>query len=350
MTDASRPAPAGTTRMFREAAQAPLAVRAQLRLNDAAIRSLVGRLRSTPPRAVVTLARGSSDSAATLARYLIETHLEILTASAAPSVSSVYDAAPAMANILVLVISQSGRSPDLIAAARAAAAGGALVVAMVNDADSPLAAAADVVIPLHAGPEVSVAATKSFIAALAAIVHLVARWTADSVLLAALDDLPGLLDRAWMLDWGACLPVLLPVQNLYVVGRGPGFAIAQEAALKFKETSGLHAEAFSTAEVRHGPMTLVGAGFPVLAFAQDDETLPGVEATVDALAAQGARVLMAGGARRAGVLALPVIAAHPVLQPITQAQSLYRMVEALALARGFDPDHPPHLAKITKTL
>lgn len=350
MTDASRLALAGTTRMFREAAQAPLAVRAQLRLNDGAIRSLAQRLRSTPPRAVLTLARGSSDNAATLARYLIETRLEILTGSIAPSVSSVYDAAPAMADTLVLVISQSGRSPDLIAAAKASASGGALVVAMVNDADSPLAAAAEVVLPLHAGPEVSVAATKTFIAALAAIVHLVAHWAADDVLVAALEDLPGLLDAAWALDWSSCLPVLLPAQHLYVVGRGPGFAIAQEAALKFKETSGLHAEAFSTAEVRHGPMTLVGAGFPVLAFAQDDETLPGVEATVDAFAAQGARVLMAGGRRRAGIRAVPVLAVHPVLQPITQVQSFYRMVEALAVARGFDPDHPPHLAKITKTL
>jgi glucosamine--fructose-6-phosphate aminotransferase (isomerizing) len=337
--------------MFREAAEAPAAVGEQLRLNETAVRDLARRLRATPPRALVTIGRGSSDNAATFARYLVETRLEILAASAAPSVSSVYDAAPAMEGAVALVISQSGASPDLIAAARAAASAGALVVALVNDPSSPLAAAAQVVIPLRAGTERSVAATKSFIAALAAIVQLAAHWTQDSSLIAALAGLPDLLARAWALDWSACLPLLGRAQHLYVVGRGPGFAIAQEAALKFKETSGLHAEAFSAAEVRHGPMALVGPGFPVLALAQDDETRESVEAAVGAFAAQGAQVLAAGlGAAEGGVRALPVLAAHPLLQPIAQAQSFYRMVEALARARGFDPDHPAHLAKVTRTL
>jgi len=341
---------AGATAMFREAAQAPAAVEAQLRLNGGCVRDLAKRLRSAPPRALVTIGRGSSDNAATFARYLIETRLQILTASAAPSVSSVYAAAPDMAGAVALVISQSGRSPDLIAAAHAAAAAGALVIAMVNDDSSPLAEAAEVVIPLWAGPEKSVAATKSFIAALAAIVQLTAHWSGDDALLADLDRLPGLLGRAWALDWSACLSVLTPAQHLYVVARGPGLAIAQEAALKFKETSGLHAEAFSAAEVRHGPMTLVGPGFPVLAFAQADETREGVEAAVGAFADQGAQILMAGGAAQARVSALPVLASHPLLQPITQVQSFYKMVEALSRARGFDPDHPAHLAKVTRTL
>jgi glucosamine--fructose-6-phosphate aminotransferase (isomerizing) len=336
--------------MFREAAQGPTAVRAQLRLNGECVRALAERLRASPPKAVVTLARGSSDNAATFARYLIETRLHILTASAAPSVSSVYEAQPDLAGALVLVISQSGRSPDLVAAARTARAAGALVVAIVNDAHSPLATAAEVVIPLHAGAEVSVAATKSFIAALAAAVHLVAHWTREATLLAAAQDLPGLLERAWALDWSACLPVLQRAQHLYVVGRGLGYGVAQEAALKLKETCGLHAEAFSVAEIRHGPLTLVGPGFPVLSFAQDDETLAGTTDALDLFAAQGAQVMAAGAASGPGVLSLPVLACHPVLQPVTQVQSFYRLANALALARGLDPDHPAHLAKITKTL
>jgi glutamine---fructose-6-phosphate transaminase (isomerizing) len=338
------------TRLIREAAEAPAVVRAQLAANDGVIRSLAERLRAAPPRAVVTLGRGSSDNAATYARYLIETRLGVMTASAPPSVSSVYEVSPDMTGTLCLVISQSGRSPDLLAAAEAAASAGALVVAMVNDAESPLAELAEVTAPLRAGPEISVAATKSYIAALASAVQLVALWSQDAAMLAALETLPGQLERAWDLDWSAALPVLNEAQSLYVLGRGVGFGVAQEAALKLKETCGLHAEAFSAAEVRHGPMTLVGPDFPVLAFAQGDETRAGVEAVVAAAAAQGAPAIKIGGGEQLGVLTLPTLPACPVLEPIAYVLSFYRLVNDLALARGFDPDRPPHLRKVTETL
>ena len=299
---------------------------------------------------MVTLGRGSSDHAATFARYLIETQMGVMTASTPPSVASIYDAAPAMADTLCLVISQSGRSPDLLASAEAAKAAGALVVAMVNDATSPLAELADITAPLLAGPELSVAATKSYIGALSAIVQLVAYWSADERLLSSLSRLPDLLDEAWALDWNAALPLLQDATSLYVLGRGVGYGVAEEAALKLKETCGLHAEAFSAAEVRHGPMALVGPDFPVLAFAQGDETRAGVEAACAAAAAQGAPVIKAGGVEQAGVLSLPTRDACPILEPIAYVLSFYRLVGTLALARGLDPDRPPHLTKITETL
>jgi glutamine---fructose-6-phosphate transaminase (isomerizing) len=224
------------------------------------------------------------------------------------------------------------------------------VVALVNDAASPLAELAEVTAPLLAGPELSVAATKSYIAALSAIVQLAAYWSGDAKLLAALEGLPGLLERAWALDWSAAIAPLHEAQSLYVLGRGLGFGIAEEAALKLKETCGLHAEAFSAAEVRHGPMALVGPGFPVLAFALGDEPRVGVVAATAAAAAQGAPVLKAGGAAQSGVISLPTEPACPVLEPIAYALSFYRLVNALALARGLDPDRPPHLSKITETL
>jgi glucosamine--fructose-6-phosphate aminotransferase (isomerizing) len=348
----TKPRPAlapDATRMFGEAAEAPFVVRRQLQRNADQVRALAERLRASPPRAVVTLARGSSDHAATFARYLIETRLGIMASSASPSVSSVYDASPGMEGMLCLVISQSGRSPDLLASAQAAASAGALVVALVNDETSPLAAQADLTLPLHAGPELSVAATKSYIAALSAAVQLVACWLQDEELLAALDGLPDLLAQAWTERWEPAQARLVGARDLYVLGRGVGFGVAQEAALKLKETCGLHAEAFSTAEVRHGPMALVGPGFPILAFAQDDETRPGVEAVVEACVAQGAEVMMAGGAAQAGVSRLAAPSAHPVLQPIAFVQSFYRMACELAVARGYDPDRPPHLSKVTKT-
>ena len=337
------------TRLGREAAEAPGVVRAQLGANEMVLRDLAARLRQKPPRAVMTLGRGSSDHAATYARYLIETRLGVMTASTPPSVASIYDAAPAMADTLCLVISQSGRSPDLLASAEAARAAGSLVVALVNDAASPLAQLADITAPLLAGPELSVAATKSYIGALSAIVQLVAYWSGDAPLLAGLARLPDLLDEAWVLDWSAALPLLKDAQNLYVLGRGVGFGVAEEAALKLKETCGLHAEAFSAAEVRHGPMALVGPGFPVLAFAQGDETRAGVEAALAAAAAQGAPAIKAGGGEQGGVLTLPTKAACPILEPIAYALSFYRLVGALAVARGLDPDRPPHLTKITET-
>jgi glucosamine--fructose-6-phosphate aminotransferase (isomerizing) len=342
-------AAADATRLCREAAESPGVVRAQLGANDAVIRDLAARLRQHPPRAVVTLGRGSSDHAATFARYLIETRLGVMTASTPPSVSSVYDAAPAMTDTLCLAISQSGRSPDLLAAAEAARTAGATVVALVNDAASPLADLADVTAPLLAGPELSVAATKSYIGALSAIVQLVAYWSGDAALLRALERLPDLLEDAWAQDWSAALAPLATAQNLYVLGRGVGFGVAEEAALKLKETCGLHAEAFSAAEVRHGPMALVGPNFPVLAFAQNDETRAGVEAALAAAAAQGAPAIKVGGEAQAGVITLPTASACPILEPIAYELSFYRLVGALALARGRDPDRPPHLTKITET-
>ena len=335
--------------MFAEAAQAPQVVHEQLQANAALIAQLVAQLRSQPPRAVVTCARGSSDHAATFARYLIETRIGVLTSSAAPSVSSVYDAPPDLAGTVMLAISQSGASPDLLAMVGRARDAGARIVALVNAPASPLAKLAHDVVPLHAAPERSVAATKSFIASLSAIVQLVAGWSADAALTAALAQAPQLLRRAWELDWNAALPQLQDANNLYVVGRGVGLAIAQEAALKFKETCGLHAEAVSAAELRHGPMALVRAGFPLLLFAQHDESHAGVVQLAGELAGRGARVLLAG-ASAAHTTELPTNAAHPVIEPLLLAQSFYRMANALAVARGHDPDQPPHLKKITETL
>jgi glucosamine--fructose-6-phosphate aminotransferase (isomerizing) len=340
--------------MFREAGQASSVIAAQLEANAARAARIGARLRAQPPRAVVTCARGSSDHAATFAKYLIETRTGVLTSSAALSVSSVYAAPQDLGQVLYLAISQSGKSPDLLAAVQAAKDAGAFTIALVNDVASPLAALADEVLPLHAGPELSVAATKSYIAALAAIAQLVANWTEDAELTAALAALPALLTQAWALDWTPAVARLTPARNLYVLGRGVGFGVAQEAALKFKETCGLHAEAFSAAEVLHGPMALVKDGFPVLVLAQNDESRDSVDAMAQGVAERGGAVLLAaaGGpaAAFAGASVLPALAAHPVIEPILMIQSFYRMANALSVARGYDPDSPPHLNKVTETV
>ena len=335
--------------MYQEAVQAPLAVNAQLAQNASQLRELGARLRAEPPRAVVTCARGSSDHAATYARYLIEAHTHVLTSSAAPSVSSVYEAQSDLDGTLFIAISQSGKSPDLLAATRNAKDSGALTVALCNTIDSPLMQLVDVAVPLHAGPERSVAATKSYITSLSCIAQLLANWVEDRRLLATLPQVPEMLARAWECDWTRAVETLRGAVNLFVVARGFGLGIAQEAALKLKETCGLHAEAFSSAEVKHGPMALVRAGFPVLLFTQRDETRVGIQELSAEFAARGARVLIAG-ADAAGAISLPVIATHPVIEPLLAIQSFYRMANELALARGLDPDRPPHLNKVTETV
>lgn len=335
--------------MFLEAAQGPTVVAAQLAQNAAQLAGLGARLRAHPPRAVVTCARGSSDHAATYARYLIEAHTPALTSSAAPSLSSIYDASTDLRETLFIAISQSGKSPDLLAATDNARARGALTVALCNTADAPLMQRVDVPVSLHAGGESSVAATKSYIASLSCIAQLVASWTQDLDLSAALARLPTQLAHAWECDWTPGLASLTDAVNLFVVARGFGLAVAQEAALKLKETCGLHAEAFSSAEVKHGPMALVRAGFPVLMFSQDDETRAGIEQLAAEFAARGAKVLLAG-ARARGATLLPSVVAHPVIEPLLLIQSFYRLANDLSLARGLDPDSPPHLQKVTETV
>lgn len=341
---------ASDTLMYREAHESADVVARQFAANEAAVSALVRELRAQPPRFIVTCARGSSDHAAAYAKYVFETQLGIVTASASPSVTSVYAAPQQWQGALFIAISQSGKSPDLLRNAEAAKIAGARVVALVNVADSPLAALADTVIPLHAGPERSVAATKSYLAALAAVLHLCARWRGDGALGAALQALPDALRAGWGADWSALVDGLAGAHNLFVVGRGYGLGIALEAALKFKETCGLHAEAFSAAEVKHGPMALVGPDFPVLCFAQDDDTLEGTLAVAREFRGRGAQVFVAApGLHGAG--SLPVAGGLPALcTPLLAIQSFYRAASALALRRGFNPDVPPHLDKVTETV
>jgi fructoselysine-6-P-deglycase FrlB-like protein len=297
-------------------------------------------------------ARGSSDHAAVYGKYLIWSGTGIPVAAAAPSIVSLRRTPLRAENTLCIAISQSGRSPDLLATVAAMKASGAHIVALVNDESSPLAAVADTLIPLKAGPEKSVAATKSYICSLAALAALTAEWTDDGALRTAVADLPQDLERAWELDWSAAVEPLRNQTNLFVIARGAGLGIANEAALKMKETCALHAESFSAAEVRHGPMQLVENGFPLLALATSDAIGDTVREAAGEFAARGASILLADarGDAAAGSIALPAIAAHPAIEPILMVQSFYKMVNALSVARGLDPDAPSHLSKVTRTL
>jgi glucosamine--fructose-6-phosphate aminotransferase (isomerizing) len=325
-------------RLLIEALEAPARIEAQLAANRPLLADLARRFALNPPRFVVSAARGSSAHAARFGKYLIETRLGLFTAAAAPSVATLYKAPLKLDGALFLAVSQSGRSPDLVMQAEAAKAGGAITMALVNDTDSPLAQVSEIVLPLHAGPETSVAATKTFLASLSALAQLVALWSGDKTMETALDLLPQTLRAAAGKRWE------LPIKNaesLFVVGRGTGLAIAAEAALKLKEVLGLHAEAYSGAEVLHGPVALVEPGFPVLAFVQDDATRASMDETLAAMAANGAAI------HRVPTGAPPLT---PELDLIAQAQVFYPWIARAALARGIDADQPRHLNKVTETL
>ncbi len=342
---------AGESLMLREAREAPAAVARALAENERRCRDLAVRLRERPPPFAITCARGSSDHAATFAKYLFETRLGLVTASIGPSVSSIYGSPLRVRGALFLAISQSGRSPDLVHLAEAARAEGALTVALVNDAASPLAAACEIVLPLHAGSERSVAATKSLLAAMATVLQLFAAWRGDPTLNRAIATLPADLAAASHADWSAALPLLRDARHLYVVARGIGLAAAQEAALKLKEAAGLHAEAISAAELMHGPLALAGPDFPVLLFAQRDEAEASLAELARDLRKRRVPLFAAGLGAQPGADSLPFAAgADPHAAPLLLLQSFYPLADAVARARGRDPDRPPHLRKVTETL
>lgn len=337
-----------TTLMESEAGEAAAAVARMIDANRAAFSRIATRLIANPPEAVITCARGSSDHAATYAKYLIETRTGVPVVSAALSVATLFDAPVAPGNRLVVAISQSGRSPDLLATVELHRRAGAYVVALVNADDAPLRDLADEVIALSAEPERSVAATKSYIASLAGLAALTGAWANDTAIADGVAQLPELLRAAWALDWSPGIPALVDADNLFVLGRGHGYGIAQEAALKFKETCALHAESFSAAEVRHGPMAIVGRDFHVLAFGGSDRAGASVRETAAEFRTRGAKLLLADPV--AANADLPALAAHPAIEPILMVQSFYGLANQLALARGLNPDAPPHLRKVTETL
>ena len=337
------------TRMLDEAHEAPDAVARLLASDAERWRAFGERLRRQPPASLLTVARGSSDHAAHYAAYLVMARLGRLVASMPMSLVTLYQSQIRCGGLASLAFSQSGQSPDLVGPTEYFRNCGALTCAFVNDAGSPLARAAEWLFPLHAGEERSVAATKSFIAQLVAGARMVASWQDDAALAAALEDLPRALQRAVHADWSQALETLGEADRLFVVGRGLGLPVAMEAALKFKETCGIQAEAFSGAEIQHGPMALIEEGYPLLVFAPRGPAQAGLLELARAMRTRGARVLLAAPPEVAEAQLALVESALPELDPVCAIQCFYPMVEALARARGNDPDSPRHLKKVTRT-
>jgi glucosamine--fructose-6-phosphate aminotransferase (isomerizing) len=335
--------------MLKEALSAASAVAAQRSEAERHIIELAQRLAERPPTFALTVARGSSDHAAAYLGYLIMQRLGVPVASLPMSLITLHSVELAVNGQLAIALSQAGQSPDLVETMVALAGAGATTVALVNHADSPLARACETCVPLCAGEERSVAATKSYMAMLVAAARLVAHWRGDGRLVGACAALPDRLIEATHVDGSAALELLAPASRALIVGRGLGMTVALEAALKLKETSAIQAEAFSGAELRHGPLALVEAGYPVLIFALRGPEQAGLIALAQTLREAGARVVLAAPSDVPERTLTLCTSDDEALDPVVAIQSFYVMAAALAEARGLHPDTPRHLSKVTRT-
>ncbi len=319
-------------------------------------------------RGIVVAARGSSDNAARYAQYLWSAQHRVPVTLATPSLQTVYGVTPDLSGQLVVAISQSGSSPDVVGVLAAAREQGRPAVAVTNEPDSDLAAAASVVVDLGAGVERSVAATKTYTSSLLAVALLGTAWMADAgerqrrtdqlrTVPAAMGALLDRLTGSDAVDVAAA--VLGPHDRGVAVGRGLNLSTAHEVALKVTELAGMLVSPYSPADLRHGPLGAVGPGTPVLLVAPHDPATASVAALAPDLAARGAPVVAiadpAGpGASLLGTCAagLPLDADPGVpdwLTPLTAVLPGQLVAARLAAARGVDVDRPGGLAKVTRT-
>lgn len=339
-----------TSNMRREIEEIPAALVRLLSNSKAAIEAAAQELKDIDPRFVATIARGSSDHAAAYLKYAIELTANIPVASIGPSIASIYGASLKMDKSVSLAISQSGSGPDTIQMTKSSAKGGALAIAITNDANSALADACHHTIDIHAGKEQSVAATKTFVTSIVAGLLLLAHWQDDEALLKALSKLPEQAAMAIECDWSLLAKRLDQENSLFVLGRGPSMAIANEVALKFKETCQIHAEAYSSAEVLHGPVSIVGKDYPVLALVARDIAASSIIETIDQLSVQGADIFATTDKITKSRSLEFIEAGHPLTDPLLLVISFYAFIEKLACQRGLNPDSPPNLRKVTETL
>lgn len=338
------------THMRQEINEIPEAAARLLDRSAADLAKAGQALRDKDPAFLVTIARGSSDHAATFIKYAIELTAGRPVASLGPSLASIYGADLKLSGGAAIAISQSGKSPDIVAMAEAATKSGAVTVALTNTLPSPITQASLHAVDINAGPELAVAATKSFVNSIVAGLALLSEWTGDDALKAAVRALPDHLAKAVTLDWSEFAGQLGDAESLYMLGRGPALAIASEAALKFKETSNMHAEAYSAAEVLHGPVALVEDKFPVLAFAARDAAEASIVEIVDSLAGKRALAFATSGEVKAASKLPFVATGHPLTDALALIVPFYGFVEAWSRSKGFDPDQPAALKKVTETL
>jgi glucosamine--fructose-6-phosphate aminotransferase (isomerizing) len=344
-----------------EILEQPDAARRQLGSSSDALEALAGRLRADPVASVVIAARGTSDHAAIYAQYVLGVRNGLSVGLATPSVVSLYGAEPRVRDSLVIGISQSGASPDIVGVVAAAARQGAPTLAVTNDPSSPLAQAADHVIDLAAGPELAIAATKTYTTSLLAIARLSL----------ALDASPGEADAAAVARIPEVIAESLEVEpavaalarelaaapgamgGCVIVGRGFEYATAREWALKLKELGRVFADPYSAADFLHGPIALVQPGVPVLVLAPEGKAAAGQLELLGDLRDRGVDTVVisdVASTRELGRWSISIPAGVPEwLRPVVSIVPAQLFAYHLTLARGLDPEEPRYLSKVTRT-
>ncbi len=319
------------------------------------VQALADVIRTRAPRFVVLAARGSSDNAARYGQYLLGAVNGLPVALATPSLFTIYRRPPRLAEALVVAVSQSGQSPDIVAVVEEGRRQGALTLAVTNDAESPLARAAEFVFSLHAGTERSIAATKTYTASLFAIAMLSAALADDEETWRALQSIPDAIARVV-----TSAPAIRQASERYrymeacvVISRGYNYATAYEIALKLKELTYVLAEPYSSADFQHGPVALVERGFPVIAVVPEGAVAAEMVDFLKELRAREAELVVISAQEEALKLAqtpLRVPAGIPEwLSPLVTVVPGQLFALGLTLARGLDPDHPRGLRKVTMT-
>jgi glutamine---fructose-6-phosphate transaminase (isomerizing) len=331
--------------MAREIAEIPAMAERLLARSDA-FAAIAARIAQAKPRIVVFCGRGSSGHVGVYLRYLFETRLGMLASAAAPSVVTAYQRPADMRGALFIVISQSGHSPDLVEATRMARRFGALTLAVVNEESSPAAAAAELVLPIDAGPELAVAATKTVVLSMLAGARLVAELAQDGDLETGLERSPTRLSRALSCDWSAWADSAAVAPAAFVVGRGYGLGSVREIALKVAETLRVPALGYSAAELRHGPRASITSATPVLVLRQNDAASAAIDDLIHDLDREGHSLFIAGGAARTLVW---IGDDHPACDPVLMLIPAYVAIESATRRLGFDPDNSPYLSKVTRT-
>lgn len=337
------------SKMRQEAQEAPEVINAQIKKNESLLGEVAKELKAIDPYSIVSIARGSSDHASQYLNYLTMAKLGKLPTSLSMSILTLYKTQLDVSRSIGIAISQSGQSPDVVNPLEYFTEKSLGSLALVNDTTSPLAQKAKWVVPLHAGPEKSVAATKSFIASLSASAHLIGSWSKDEALLKGLEHLPEDLKKAQQCDWSGPIETLKKAKRIMVVGRGFGLSMALEAALKFKETCSIQAEAFSAAEIKHGPQALIEEGYPLLVFANRGPALHSMLELALDMRLRGANVILAAPSFVKEKNLEIYSAQCDDLDILTAAQSFYLMIEQLSQSLGLNPDEPRHLSKVTRT-
>jgi glucosamine--fructose-6-phosphate aminotransferase (isomerizing) len=338
--------------MRREIAEQPESLARLLELGLPEVREVAAEVRARAPRFVLFAARGTSDHAALYAKYLVEVRLGLPAGLASPSTMTAYGARPDLRDVLVVAVSQSGGSPDLVESAVVARECGATVLAVTNARESALADAAEMHIDVRAGAELAVAATKSYTSELLALWLLAEAWrggdcvAAQSVppavasMVARLDEVERLAPRYRFTD------------RVVLTGRGYSYPTAREAALKLMETSYVAAHAFSGADLLHGPLAMIDEDHPVVAVVPDGVGATAMRPVLERLQSSGVDLTVIGGRDSASYATSSILLDHGLpedLSPVADIVVLQQLAMVMATARGFDPDRPRGLSKVTET-